>query len=79
MIVQLNDDLTPIIGKTAAPPMSAYMNCMMKYMGSVDRLVRNGAEEDRQLAESLSRGFSGNEATNIGIQLHLHGQDAQIR
>lgn len=70
MIVQLNDDLTPIIGKTAAPPMSAYMNYMMKYMGSVDRLVRNGTEEDKQLAEDLSRGFSGNEATNIGIQLH---------
>lgn len=70
MIVKLNDELTPIIGKVSAPPMMAYMHYMMKYMGRVDKLISDGSKEDKQLAEALSMGFAGNEAVNMGIQLY---------
>lgn len=66
---QLDKDLTPVIGKFAAPPMSIYMNYMMKYMGNVDKLLQSGSAEDKQLAESLTMGFSDNKAASIGIHL----------
>lgn len=74
LIATLNEKLAPVIGKISAPPMSVYMSYMMKYMGNVEALTRDGTPEDRQLAESLTLGFSGNKAAEIGIQLYNMAQ-----
>lgn len=70
MIVKLNDDLTPVIGKVCVPPMTLYMQYMMKYMAKVDKLMARGTTEEKRLAESLTSGFERNEAAKMGIQLY---------
>lgn len=66
LIVKLDTELTPIIGKAAFPPLFPYMY----YMGRLDKLFGGGSERDQQLLESLTMGFVGNEAVDIGIQLY---------
>jgi pyruvate,water dikinase len=66
LIVKLDTELTPIIGKKAFPPIFP----LMYYTGRLDKLFGAGSERDRQLLESLTMGFAGNEAIDIGIQLY---------
>lgn len=74
LVEKLNADLTPVIGKIAGPPMSAYMYFMMQYMSQVETLVAGGSAEDKKLADALTVGFAGNEAASMGIQLYHMAQ-----
>ncbi|MCP4419518.1 MAG: hypothetical protein GY805_23135 [Chloroflexi bacterium] len=65
MAQKLDADLTPVIRDTSFPP-------LILYMVNVSRLEKlfGGSAEDKALVESLSMGFAGNEAVEIGIQLY---------
>jgi pyruvate,water dikinase len=64
MINKLNDDLMPIISQTSLPALIPYIY----YVGRLGKMFGDGSEETNQLVESLSMGFAGNEAINIGIR-----------
>ncbi len=62
LIEKLDRDLTPVIAKTAFPPIIPYFY----YMGRLEKLF--GQVADASLLESLRLGFAGNEAVDISIQ-----------
>ncbi|MCP5096570.1 MAG: hypothetical protein GY943_13540, partial [Chloroflexi bacterium] len=65
MTQKLDADLTPVIRDTSFPP-------LILYMINVSRLEKQFARSsaDKALVESLSMGYAGNEAVEIGIQLY---------
>jgi pyruvate,water dikinase len=66
LIVKLDTDLAPIIGKTCFPALLPYLY----YMWRLEKLFGDDLAEDQQHLESLLIGFAGNEAVDIGIQLY---------
>ena len=53
-----------IISQTSLPALIPYIY----YVGRLGKMFGDGSEETNQLVESLSMGFAGNEAINIGIR-----------
>jgi pyruvate,water dikinase len=66
LIDKLDTKLTPVIAKAALPPIAPYFF----YMGRLEKIFGDDAEEDKGLLEALTMGFAGNEAVDIGIRLY---------
>jgi pyruvate,water dikinase len=66
LIDKLDTELTPVIAKAALPPIAPYFY----YMGRLGKIFGDDSEENKRLLESLTLGFAGNEAVDIGIHLY---------